>query len=76
MSVRIEIERYLCKGCGICVDLCPTSVFMFDESQIYPVPVNIDKCIKCMMCELRCPDFAVEVIKEENPDGTQIDTGE
>ncbi|MGE4497111.1 MAG: 4Fe-4S binding protein, partial [Deferribacterales bacterium] len=23
-----------------------------------------DKCIACMQCELRCPDFAIEVYKK------------
>ncbi len=75
MTVKINIDRHLCKSCGICVDLCPTSVFIFDESQMYPVPENIEKCIKCMFCELRCPDFAVEVITEGS-DESEIDTGE
>jgi len=25
---------------------------------------NLDACIKCMQCELRCPDFAIKVITE------------
>jgi len=23
---------------------------------------NLEACIKCMQCELRCPDFAIKVI--------------
>jgi 2-oxoglutarate ferredoxin oxidoreductase subunit delta len=66
MSVKINIDRNLCKACGICVDLCPTIVFEYEDSQNFPVPAHVDKCIKCMLCELRCPDFAVEVIIEED----------
>jgi NAD-dependent dihydropyrimidine dehydrogenase PreA subunit len=32
----------------------------------YPEAKNIDDCILCMLCELRCPDFAIKVEKKEN----------
>jgi len=54
----ITVPRY-CKGCGICVKFCPKSVL---EIQSFKVNVaRIEDCIECMQCELRCPDFAVEV---------------
>jgi len=27
--------------------------------------VDVDKCIVCMACELRCPDFAIFVEKKK-----------
>jgi 2-oxoglutarate ferredoxin oxidoreductase subunit delta len=56
---KIEINERYCKGCHICVEFCPTRVLAmkgFTASVI-----NLEACIGCMQCELRCPDFAVKV---------------
>jgi len=60
----IQINRYWCKGCGICVAFCPKKVLELDDEGIVTAPRE-EHCIQCMLCELRCPDFAIEVIKEE-----------
>jgi 2-oxoglutarate ferredoxin oxidoreductase subunit delta len=56
--VVVVNERY-CKGCHICAEFCPTSVF--EMRGFTAVVKNPDDCIGCMQCELRCPDFAVTV---------------
>ena len=59
---KIEIIEKYCKGCHICVEFCPTKVL---EMQGFVAAVkNLEACIKCMQCELRCPDFAIKVITE------------
>jgi len=60
----IQINRYWCKGCGICVAFCPKKVLELDEEGIVTAPREKD-CSLCLLCELRCPDFAIEVIKEK-----------
>jgi len=60
-----------CKGCGICVLVCPTKVLV-DGGEYnkygyqYPLPENAEKCIGCRLCEYSCPDFAifVEVVED------------
>jgi 2-oxoglutarate ferredoxin oxidoreductase subunit delta len=27
---------------------------------------NMDCCIGCLLCELRCPDFAIDVVEEND----------
>jgi len=58
-DLRINTVPRYCKGCGICVKFCPKSVL---EIRSFKVNVaHIENCIECMQCELRCPDFAIEV---------------
>ena len=56
----------LCKGCEICVNVCPKKVFEAKKTvnkygYLIPEPVRANECIKCRLCEIYCPDFAVEV---------------
>lgn len=64
-----RINRDWCKGCGICVAFCPKKVLELDE-QDKAVAVRIKDCIACRMCELRCPDLAIEVRVEEKESGS------
>jgi 2-oxoglutarate ferredoxin oxidoreductase subunit delta len=61
-KVRINIVPRYCKGCEICVRLCPTQVLGMEMFKAKVV--DVDKCIICMACELRCPDFAINVEKK------------
>lgn len=58
-----RIMREWCKGCGICVHFCPKQVLELDNGGKVCV-VRPEECIACRMCELRCPDLAIEVILE------------
>lgn len=58
------IDRDWCKGCGICVAFCPKNVLALDE-QDRAVAARPEKCICCQLCELRCPDLAIEVEMEK-----------
>ena len=55
----LEINKKWCKGCGICVALCPKKVLGLEDEKV--TVVNEEACIKCHMCEYRCPDFAIFV---------------
>lgn len=58
----VTIPRY-CKQCGICVKFCPKDVLEIRDFKVYVA--RIEDCTRCMQCELRCPDFAIEVHGEE-----------
>lgn len=61
---ELQINRDWCKGCGICVAFCPKQVLEMDRLEKAAVAREED-CIVCRACELRCPDLAITVIKEE-----------
>jgi 2-oxoglutarate ferredoxin oxidoreductase subunit delta len=61
-EVKISIIPRYCKGCEICVKLCPTLVLGMEMFLVKVV--DIDKCNACMLCELRCPDFAIFIDKK------------
>lgn len=50
-----------CKGalCNICVNYCPEKVLGMGFRHVEVV--DADACTKCMLCEIRCPDFAIFV---------------
>ncbi len=59
------INRDWCKGCGICVHFCPKNVLELDfDAKVYAA--RPDDCIYCRLCELRCPDLAIEVKKVDS----------
>lgn len=64
----LKINRLWCKGCGICVHFCPGKVLELDDEGKSKA-VSPERCICCMMCELRCPDLAIEVILETGTGG-------
>ena len=58
------INRNWCKGCGICVSLCPKKVLELDEFDKVTA-ARPEQCIACQLCEKICPDLAITVETEE-----------
>ncbi len=65
---RIEVNRGWCKGCGICIAFCPRRVLEAGPDG-KPLVVRPEDCIRCELCELRCPDYAIELLggEEDEP---------
>ena len=65
-SVEIEVEK--CKGCGLCVSVCPKGVLkMFDDTNDhgYFYLVSDGDCSGCRNCYLVCPDACVSVFRKK-----------
>ena len=56
----IEIYKSWCKRCGICAAFCPAGVLAQEESGD-PYVADPERCTGCQLCQLRCPDFAINV---------------
>jgi 2-oxoglutarate ferredoxin oxidoreductase subunit delta len=66
----LTVVSVYCKGCGLCVDACPTGTLLLADNyeSKFGVSVKVDApeyCIGCKMCEQRCPDFAIFVNYDE-----------
>ena len=70
---KITIDQELCKGCYLCISVCPQEVIHIsngiNQQGYYPVEFktnhNGDKtCIACTRCATICPDIAIEVYRD------------
>jgi NAD-dependent dihydropyrimidine dehydrogenase PreA subunit len=55
----VIINEAWCKGCKICVEICPKNVLVMDG--LIARVDDKDSCTGCMLCEQLCPDFAIIV---------------
>lgn len=67
---RIIVNEKWCKGCEICIAFCPKKVYDKNKKG-QPIVSRIDDCIYCRLCELRCPDFAITLVRSEENDGKE-----
>lgn len=63
---RLWIDDKYCKGCMICIDVCPTKAIRPSEKlnqKGYRLPreENMALCKGCGSCVLMCPDFAIAI---------------
>ncbi len=68
--MKITIDKSWCKGCKLCVSVCPKQVLAMsknrsDRGYLMPQVVTPEQCINCKQCEYICPDFCISVDFEE-----------
>lgn len=69
MENRLTINEEKCKGCDLCISVCPKDILAKDVEKINlkgynPVGVeDITKCTACAMCAIICPDSVIKVEK-------------
>ncbi len=59
-KLDIEIVPEWCKGCDICVRICPERCLALNSEQVV-VLIDRKACTGCRLCEWLCPDFAIAV---------------
>ena len=60
VSVALDINAAWCKGCDICVKLCPERCLALNDQQVAFLK-EPQACTGCHVCEWLCPDFAITV---------------
>ncbi|HYF93805.1 MAG TPA: 4Fe-4S binding protein [Symbiobacteriaceae bacterium] len=58
---EIRVNLNWCKGCGICIQMCPRDVYVPDRDG-KPIIAEPEICIWCERCEIYCPDFAISLL--------------
>ena len=58
--LEMEIHEKSCRGCRLCIDVCPTECFAFDEENQKARAENVKNCIACLSCSFICPSGAIE----------------
>lgn len=59
-----KIDEGLCNGCGICIYDCPLDVIRMEEDRKIAYIKYEDDCKVCYLCEIACPEKAIEVSPE------------
>ncbi len=65
---KLTIARETCKGCGLCVDVCPKNLLKLsgeiNSRGYHPIAMtDQEKCIGCAFCARMCPDAVITVEK-------------
>jgi len=68
---KIIIDTERCKGCALCIDICPKKVIVQDGSfnstgYNFVSLGNVEDCTGCGFCALMCPEAAIEVYRKGN----------
>jgi 2-oxoglutarate ferredoxin oxidoreductase subunit delta len=62
----IEVNENHCKGCELCILVCPQEVMSLDKNRLtpkgyHPVRLHSKGCTGCSICAVVCPDAALTV---------------
>ena len=63
---KLRIDKELCKGCGLCVKVCPQGVLVLtdkvnERGLRYIELEHPEKCTGCGLCFTVCPDCGIEI---------------
>ncbi|MCL1794317.1 MAG: 4Fe-4S dicluster domain-containing protein [Oscillospiraceae bacterium] len=64
-TITFDEER--CKGCGLCITVCPKKIITLEKEKINKKGYNPagakepDLCISCAQCAIICPDVAIRI---------------
>lgn len=76
----VGIDGLRCKGCGLCIAVCPQHVLAFsaglNAQGYHPVTLveDLAACTGCALCALVCPDVVFTVYREP-PQHTRVTSG-
>lgn len=68
-KVKITIDKEKCKGCMLCISVCPQKILIKSEDVNskgleYVIVTHPEKCTGCGSCYTMCPDSGIEISEE------------
>ncbi len=75
MALNHLIEKDRCKGCGLCVAVCPKKVLEISNEVnakgYFPAfQARPEDCVKCAICCTMCPDVAITITEKNEVEDT------
>lgn len=67
----VTIKEDRCKGCGLCVNVCPVEILRLAEERFNVkghTPVEVtrpEQCTGCARCAIICPDVVFTVYRRK-----------
>jgi len=65
--INLTVNEENCKGCGLCVSVCPKKIMVLLKEKInakgfHPAGVaDLNACTGCASCALMCPDVVIAI---------------
>jgi len=65
--LKIAVDKEKCTGCGECKEVCPKGYKIWEINKIAH-PSNLEYCHVCTICASKCPEIAIELIRNHSND--------
>ncbi|MGC9066085.1 MAG: 4Fe-4S dicluster domain-containing protein [Candidatus Ratteibacteria bacterium] len=69
-GINLKINKNRCKGCGLCIEVCPQKLLTisksFNKFGYHFIEVVNGDCKGCKKCAIICPDAAIEIFCEQD----------
>lgn len=69
MAGKIVINTERCKGCGLCVTVCPKRSIVIsqqsNENGYFPAEAQNTGCTGCARCAIVCPEGIIDVFWDQ-----------